>query len=128
MRASWRRCISLTVPLCPRCSGSARNRMQVRRERRSCARSTTIFSPFAPSPAARARQGAAGTMPEDRLVTASAGGGGEGGGRGGYGGLHGGGGDVLFNIRKRAEGAAGSGPPAYAPRRRKKPPPYRPET
>src|SRR3989442_13000981 len=49
MRASWRRCISFTVPLCPRCSVSARNRMEVSGERRSCAMSTTISSPFAPA-------------------------------------------------------------------------------
>src|SRR2546425_2998899 len=48
MRPSARRWASLTGPLCPRCSASVRNRIDVNGERRSCAISTTRSRPLGP--------------------------------------------------------------------------------
>ena len=48
MRPSWRSCTGLTAPLRARCRVSARNRIEVSGERRSCATSTTSSRPSGP--------------------------------------------------------------------------------
>ena len=48
MRPSWRSCTGFTGPLRARCSVSARKRMDVSGDRRSCATSTTSSSPSGP--------------------------------------------------------------------------------
>src|SRR5437879_8976410 len=49
MRPSWRRWASLIGLLCPLRSDSARNRIEVSGDRRSCAISTTSSSPLGPA-------------------------------------------------------------------------------
>src|SRR5438309_9721931 len=50
MSPSWRRWLSVTGPFSAFCSDSARNRIAVSGERRSCAISTTSSGPFGPEP------------------------------------------------------------------------------
>src|SRR6266404_3480501 len=62
MIPSWRRCTSVTGPLCPRCIVSARKRIDVSGERRSCTTSINRRSPSVPASWAENDCGASGEI------------------------------------------------------------------